>query len=311
MLTAVRNSISKISDVINTISEKSYFTNVYGLGRSLIAFGTLLTLAFNSKYTLFYEPMFNDKVSEIDGLNSINLFLLFDYSLLEIPKIIAILILILVISGIFPRITGILHWWVSFSFLNSATLVEGGDQISTCITLFLVPITLLDKRKNHWDNSYKEKNHYINLIVYLLFILISLQISVLYLQSSIEKPYKVEEWMDGTALYYWFNNNIFGLNKLMRLIINPIFENKTLLFIINWGVIIFEMILFGAIFMEKKNRKRLLPFAILFHFLIAIIFGLVSFFFAMFGSLILYLYPKNENLNFKKYENYIRRKAKV
>jgi antimicrobial peptide system SdpB family protein len=298
MLNVIQNRFQVFRTQLDEISNKSYFTNVYGFGRSLIALCTLITLSFNSKYSLFYKPLFEKNKSST--LGDINLFLLFDYEHLYVPQLISIFILLLVISGFYPRITGILHWWVSFSLLNSATLIEGGDQIAANTTLFLIPVTIFDKRKNHWNHLYIEKNSYINFTTYLIFVLISIQISALYLQAGMEKPYKVEEWMDGTVLYYWFNNNIFGLNSFMKTILNPILENKLLLFITNWSVIIFEIILFAALFMEKKNRKLLLPFGVLFHLMIIFTFGLVSFFFSMFGCLILYLYPKNEEIQFKK-----------
>lgn len=297
MWNVLKNKCQSIIEKCDDIASEDNFTNVYGLSRSLFALGTLLTLLFNSNYTLFTINQY--KKSNLDVyFSDYNLFYLFDYEGLYLSKIIGILILLLVILGYYPRITGVLHWWVSFSFLNSATLIEGGDQITANVVLFLIPITLLDTRKNHWRISEKS-NPYANFIAYIIFYIITIQIAVLYLQSAIEKPYKVEEWADGTAIYYWLNNNLFGLTDYSKIIINPILNIPTLLFIINWSVIIFELTLFGAFFMEGKKKQKLLKYGILFHFAIIILFGLVTFFIAMCGALILYLYPKNKKLTFK------------
>ena len=287
-----------INDLI-FISKTNYLTNVYGLGRSLLAFGTLLTFLFNSKYSLIHAPLF-EKAKLVNNDYNLNLFLHFSYNDLYIPWIISIIILLLVLSGIYPRFTGILHWWVSYSFINAATIVEGGDQITANLTFFLIPITILDGRKNHWMTQNKSGNMYANLFVYLWFMLISIQMSVLYLQAGIEKPYKVEEWLNGTSIYYWFKNNLFGLNNIMQKIILPLLNVKIILFIINWSVIILELTLAGGIFMESKRKKILFKIAIVFHSMIALCFGLVSFFFAMAGALVLYLLPKDKNINFKK-----------
>lgn len=304
---------NKLCHKLLNLSHKSYFTNTYGLGRSLLAFGTLLTLIFNSKYSLIYKPFF-EKAKFYNDDYHINLFLYFDYDKLYIPWIISIIILIIVIYGIFPRVTGILHWWVSYSFINAITIVEGGDQITANLTFFLIPITLLDNRKNHWNtqNNYKN-NSYANLFAYFWFLIITIQMSILYLQAGIEKPYKVEEWLNGTAIYYWLNNNIFGLNNILRKIFLPVLNYRIILFIINWGVIILELILAGAIFMNDKRKIILFKFAIILHFMIALCFGLISFFFAMLGGLVLYLLPKENNINFKKLynEKYSLRKSKI
>ena len=289
---------NQVLNLFDTISSKNYITNVYGVSRSLFALGTFITLIFNSNESLFAINQYKMK-ENLSLINEINLFHLFDYEGLYISKIISLVILLLVIFGIYPRYTGILHWWVSVSFFNAGTIVEGGDQITANVLFFLIPITLMDNRKNHWINSINT-NIYKNFTSYWIFQLINLQIAVLYLQAAVEKPFKVPEWVDGTAIYYWLNHNLFGLSSYLEPIINPLFDIPILLFCINWGVIVFELILFGAFFMEKKRKRQLLLFGILFHLSIAIAFGLVSFFIAMSACLIIYLCPKENQFNFKE-----------
>jgi len=275
---------------------KNYFTNVYGLGRSFLALNTLTTLFFNDIYILYPEYLF-DKVLRGTFIEKINLFLLFDYSELWEAKLISIVILLWVIVGVFPRITGLLHWWVSVSFFSSAILVEGGDQITANLTFLLIPITLMDNRKFHWNQD-TSVNYYKNVIAYFSFFLIELQVAVLYLQAGVEKLYKLEEWRNGTAIYYWFNQSIFGAPDWILTWLNPLLTNPIFVSIGSWIPIFLELSLFGMLFSAKVDRFKLLPVAIMFHFLIAMIHGLPSFFLAMCGAVVLYLIPKDKFLSF-------------
>lgn len=292
-----RDNAERFFSSCDKISKNNYFTNVYGLGRSLLAFGTLISL-LNSKYTIFPEHIltfYEENQNKI--LYGINLFEIIDFEYLLIAQIIAILILIVVILGWYPRITGILHWWVSYSYFISAGLPEGGDKITAIITLLLIPITLLDNRKNHWKIS-SNKNGYKNFIAFCFFLLIQIQMAVIYLHAATEKMYKIDLWINGTAIYYWVNDNVFGISEWLSFFMNPLINSPTILSLVTWGVVIFELTLFGAFFMSKRNKRKILKYAVLFHFLILLFHGLVSFFFAMFGGLILYLFPK-ERMIFK------------
>jgi len=48
-------------------------------------------------------------------------------------------------------ITGALHWYVAYSFINSATVIDGGDHIASILAFLLLPVTLTDTRKWHWS----------------------------------------------------------------------------------------------------------------------------------------------------------------
>jgi len=277
---------------LDTFASKNPYTWIYGLARSVLALSIIITLLFSSENILFDEFLFG-KSALSTPLNNLNYFFVFGYENLKISRYIAILILSSVIFGYYPRYTGILQWWITFSFLHSGAIIEGGDQIASIITFFLIPITILDSRKNHW-HSKKSNNLYINFIGRVCLILISFQMSIIYFHSVIEKIYKVSEWSDGTAVYYFFNDSLFGYPNWMELLLGNLLESK-FVFFITWLVILLELLLFTAFFMDRKKKMLLFPLAVLFHFFIALIFGLVSFFFAVLGGLIIYLIPYNYN----------------
>lgn len=287
----------------NKIISNNPYTSVYGLGRSLVALSTLITLLFSPYHILFDETIFNI-YKIVDSYDYLNLYVILGFKNILLTKWISIIILFFVIIGIYPQITGILHFWIAYSFLRSSAILEGGDQINVILTFFFIPLTLLDSRKNHWDPTVKVKE-YKRIIGNNIIAIISIQMSLLYLHAGIEKIYKLDDWVEGTAIYYIFNDSLFGASPWLKSIINPIVTNAVGSFALSWGTIFLEILLFGGIFMTRKKKKLLFIFAILFHVGIAIAFGLISFLFSMAGGLCIYLLPSNYDFIELKQKLYI------
>lgn len=256
-----------------------------------MALSTFCTLIFNDINDLtFVNRMLYESSSE-DGLHLLSIFSWFNDEQLWIPKVICLFILFLVIIGWRPRYTGILHWWVAASFMISNAIVSGGDQIAANISLFLIPYTLLDSRKWHWRTNVTGKSHYSpykNIIGNFVICLVILQVSIIYLDASITKMAQ-EEWKNGTALYYWFDNEVFGAPNYVNWIIKPVISNEIVLPIMTHGVMIFELLLFAGIFATKRIRRILLKTGIVFHIGIIIVHGIFGFAIVMFGALIMFL----------------------
>ena len=292
----------------NKLKKKSVdffpYTNVIGLSRSILALGTLLTLLCNSKDVIVEKingnHFVNPALNQITFINKFNFFVIFGIDNYEYTRIVAIIILAMVISGYFMKITSILHWWVTLSFFLFSTIIDGGDQITSILTLLLIPICLTDRRKNHWSKieKYESSN---NLIAIVAIYLIRVQVAVVYLWASMGKM-MVEEWKNGTAIYYWVNHSFFGMPTYMSSFINYLLSNNFIVCSITYGVLILEILLFLGLTASVKYRKRILYIAILFHLSIIIFHGIFSFFFAMFGGLILFLYPTYININFKSWK---------
>ncbi|UYN87150.1 MAG: hypothetical protein KIT51_02410 [Cyclobacteriaceae bacterium] len=226
------------------------------MARSLLGLGTFSTLILNSTDVLFKTTY--ESISFCDPLG-LSLYCIFDNLL--VGKLISIAFLILIISGWRPVITGILHWWVMYSFTNSAVVLDGGDHIASIITLLLVPITLTDNRKWHWNKpKLKPTNTWFgvkSLIGLSSVLVIKIQVSIIYLNSAAAKL-SVREWTDGTAIYYWFKHPVFGYPNWLDAILEPLILNGTILFIISWGTIIFEFILFSGLFVSSPENRTVL-----------------------------------------------------
>lgn len=262
----------------------------YAALRAILAIATLLTLLFNSPDTLFPELVSNhDPFYTKLFIGSFNLSYWIVLHRLGFI-IFSSLILLFVIVGVYPRFTGALHFLVSFVFMKTCIVIDGGDQLCSNLTLLLLPITLLDNNKNHWMPSEDSFNGTISRTLFLEFeFLIMLQICVVYLHSSLGK-FAVLEWMDGTAIWYWFTHEVFGTNYFLLDIVKLLLRNKYIIYSISWGVIVLELLIAMMLFVPKQNfiPKLVFPFGIALHIGIIFIHGLFSFGIVMIGCLIFY-----------------------
>ncbi|MCD9617430.1 HTTM domain-containing protein [Chryseobacterium gleum] len=187
-------------------------------------------------------------------------------------------------------------------------IIEGGDQISLVLSVLLIPLCLVDKRKNGWINNRVVYNNnsllYINSKWALLFI--QIQVAILYFNAGTAKMY-APEWTNGTAVYYWFNDNVFGAVPIIKHVFGFLFKNEMTVSFINWGSIILEIFIFSAIFLKQEIKYLIFVPAILFHLTIIIIHGLPTFFIAMSATLILYLWRLDISIK----ENIMNIKASV
>jgi antimicrobial peptide system SdpB family protein len=194
-----------------------------------------------------------------------------------------------------------MHWWISFSFMTTVRIVDGGDQVTAILALLLIPVTLTDLRRWHWDRP-EEPSDTLTTAVRQLLALSSLgvariQVSIVYFESAVAKL-RVPEWTDGTAIYYWFTDPRFGAAPWLRPIIMPLIRNSSTVVALTWGPILLEVLLFTGLVIDKRYRKHLLVAGIAFHAGIALVHGLGSFAIAMWAALILYLYPSSEQFVF-------------
>lgn len=264
------------------------WTNVYGVARSMLALATLLTLLADSSERLFRPLVIEDPgIFDRSTVHGASLFFL-GREHLGVAKLLAIAVLVLVISGWRPRLTAIPHWWISFSFAASASMVDGGDLAAATLTLVLVPIALTDPRRSHWQGM-GTGGPAASIVAQTCGFLIRAQVAVIYLFAAVLK-FPAEEWANGTALYYFWKNPTFGSPGLLRPLTDQI-GRSVLVVPLTWSVLALELCLAGALVAPLRFRRRLLPVAIVFHAGIAVIHGMPTFALTMSAALVLYLRP--------------------
>ena len=269
-------------------------TNVYGLARSLIALSTLLTFLLNPVQDLFLPMSGIDQYPTGNGLFSLFNLVPDNYIYLSMVKWLFSIILLLIVVGWRPRFTGIIHWYISYSFYTAAATLDGGDQVAVALTFLMIPITLVDSRKWHW-NSMEFNNDFSRIVAIVPYYMIRFQVALIYLHSFLAKVQR-EEWINGTAVYYYLQDPLFGLNNFVLTLVNPILSSW-LVVIPTWGTLIVQLVLFGALFAPKYYWKYYFALGIFMHEIFALMLGLFSFSIAMTGALILYLTPINKELS--------------
>lgn len=276
-----------------TCDAETPWTNVAGAARTLLALGTLSTLAAHDADMLF-RPLGVEAGEALSGtvLLRFSIFSLLSGSRLELARWLCVAGLCLVASGWRPRLTGLLHWWISASFAASCVIVDGGDQVTAVLTLLVLPLVLTDPRRSHWaaapETSPGAAAAARALIARSALLVIRIQVALIYLVSCASK-FAVREWTNGTALYYWFLHPVFGVSGWRRDLLLPVLTHPAGVALLTWGVLAFEALLFAGLVMEKRLRPGLLAAGCLFHFGTVVVHGLFSFFLAMAGALVLYL----------------------
>lgn len=283
----------------NYINQYNPYSNVYGFARTLLAMSTLVTLLFNDTSTLFSYA--RDSIS-CDHVTIPSAFCVGNELGLpiELIRYIMIFCLIIVASGWRPRFTGIVHWYIAYSLQASALTIDGGEQINTVLAFLLIPITLLDHRKNHFIALKENPNNFYSKYISLLFVItLKFQVFLIYGNAAIERL-KNPEWSDGTALYYFFSDSVFGLPGYQLAFLEPIL-NSHLVIPLTWSVTIFEFFLAACIIATPKIKKVGYALGILFHIAIMLTIGIVTFGLTMVAAVIFYLRPFNEGIPIKKH----------
>ncbi len=285
--------------------KRSPFTNVYGVARTLLALGTLMTLATSTGDALFRPiSMSSNDAGQLSAFAKCGLFVLLAPHY-EVARWVGVLVLAVVASGWRPRWTGILHWWVSASAFSALITMDGGDQCTSVLTLVLVPLTLCDSRRWHWsaERAIQSARDEIRArIGASAFWMARLQVAIIYLHAAVGKC-GVDEWSNGTAIYYWLTDPSIAVPVQYQDWVLALLAPRWSAPALTWGVIVLEYALFLAIAMSKHNplRKWLLWIGLGFHVGNVLFFGLVSFMFAMSAALVLLLRPHDRPIQFPSF----------
>jgi antimicrobial peptide system SdpB family protein len=271
------------------------WTNAYGLARTMLALGTLGTLLFSHSSSIFRPTVASDLAPTCVDSTRWTLFCLAPNEHLEVLRWVAVAILALVASGWRPRITGILHWWVAFSLSITGTLVDGGDQITAVLSLLLLPVCLTDPRVWHWQAPPQKASQAGKVIARSALLIVRLQVAVVYFHAAVAKL-AVPEWVDGTAVYYWFNDPSLGMPYWLSPVMTFLIINPITVVAITWGTMLLELSLAAGLLADARYRRVLLVLGITFHVGIALVHGLISFVLAMWAALFLFLYPVGQTV---------------
>src|SRR5438270_566632 len=193
--------------------------------RTMLALATAATLITSSTETLFRPALGFPGVPACVGAGRLSFFCLIPRADLALAQAIAAAILLVVASGWRPRLTGVPHWWISYSFAVSATIPAGGDQVTQILALLLVPVTLTDPRGWPWQSAPQTARPIASLVAWSALFVARLQVAGIYFDSSLAKL-ATPVWAAGTALSYWSTDPAFGTPWWMRELIEPVITSS-------------------------------------------------------------------------------------
>lgn len=256
--------------------------------RTVLAVGSLITVILNTPRQL----LFNQVPGSADGPNCEGVKAIGAFCVLRghngLAQIICAAGLVLVISGFGPMVTGIVHWWVAFSLYNTASTGDGGDQVANVICLLLIPICLACPRFCMWTprlRSVTRISDPVSRAISSAFLtIVALQVSVIYFQSSVSK-FGTVDWPQGTAMWYWIQDPIFGLGGTAYASFGRgIFGNTAISVLATWGTLVVEFIL-AMLTLARSRWLRIVTcfIAVTLHGSILVVLGLGSFGLQMIG----------------------------
>ena len=236
------------------------------------------------------------------GIRSIGVFCAAPAPYLELVRWAVSVALVIVASGWRPRITALPHWWIAFSLQANALVIEGGDQVASIWALLLLPVALTDRRRWHWKEEAEalapsERRTFARVLAGVLLFAIRIQVAGIDLHAAAGKI-SVSEWADGTVLYYWLTDPVFGAPRWLWPFVETVLAHPAVA-VVTWSVLVLEIALALGLGVDKRWRGILLALGISFHFGIALLIGLPSFGLAMTAALILYLRPTERPFSFR------------
>jgi len=297
-----------IQRLVERLQNKNIFTEKIAIARFILALGTLLTLLFND-INIVTNHDYKDHITfsakhdaRFVPLKKADLFM-------NMPapaaKTVIIVILLVVMSGFAPQVTCLLHVLACFSVRNYIMVPNGGDEIGLMLAVLLLPLCLADPRINQWKKVKTPQQYPLrNIVGNIAFFAIQLQASVIYLYAAISKM-SFKHWQDGTAIYSYSSHPFHGAPDWLRHI-NEFITLSPVVIVITWATLALELFIGLCIFAPRRIKKIFLVLGLVFHFLIIINFGLISFFCTMAALLILYLDSNNVSVKyFIKYQRKI------
>ncbi|WP_016909596.1 sporulation-delaying protein SdpB family protein [Streptomyces xiaopingdaonensis] len=269
--------------------------NCLGLARTLIALGTAATLVFSETDSLFGLLVNRGQAPYCDGVRAASVFCVAPDGGLEAARWICVAVCLLAASGWRPRFTCIPHWYVAASLYNSISIPDGGDQAASVLALLLIPVGLTDPRRWHWQPTQRagepSRGRAWSVAVGAVFTFaVQLQVAGVYFQASVAKL-SHQEWADGTALYYWGNDLAFGAPSWFAPFVHLLTSAPLTVALLTWVPLFIEFGLFLCLFLPLRARPWLLAAGFLLHLCIALMMGLWSFAFVMWGALLVLCNP--------------------
>jgi antimicrobial peptide system SdpB family protein len=181
----------------------------------------------------------------------------------------------------------VLHFWIALSVNQSISLPDGGEAVAQVVTLLLVLVSCNDRRTWHWQRpaDVQHRDSVWQGIGWAGHWGLRLQMAYIYLNASVAKT-AVDDWSDGTALYYVFRGEYFGARGLFSQVFLWISANPFGALALAWGTILGEGLIALFILGGRRRQRLALALSLLLHVGIIVGIGLWTFGLIMIGGIL-------------------------
>lgn len=252
------------------------------IGRSVIALAQLLTLTLTSWNNLEASVLDRPATFFCTGPREASVFCLGSSAPSELGRWIAIGILVLVLTGLAPRVISFLHVWIAISMNVSLALPDGGEGVAAFATGFLAIILIADNRACAWIPGKQKVGDSLRGISYAGAIGLCLQVAGIYYESGLSKI-AVSEWADGSAMFYIVRDPYFGAAGLAGQVARWFTDIPFGTALLSWGTILAEVSIATLFLMPWRWKQFGLVLLIALHLGIGIAMGIWSFSLTMIG----------------------------
>lgn len=230
-------------------------SRVIAFARSGLALSQLLTLLFTPATHLYEVPILGQPPTGqcTKFTEQLSLFCVAGELPDDIIQILMVLGLVIVISGLLPRVTSVLHFWISYSFAHAVALPDGGDTVLIFTTFFLMFVCLPDSRLWQWaqtKSSVTVRSGALQGISWAAHWALRCQVAYIYLHSALAKL-SVANWSEGSALYYIVRGEFFGTANFLQDLVFSLTSIPILALALSWGTIILECLIAGSVLSKR------------------------------------------------------------
>ncbi|ASN20164.1 hypothetical protein CGK93_11155 [Arthrobacter sp. YN] len=281
-----------ISSLKNDIWSFNPQSRIIAVARSGLALSQVLTLLLTPAPYLYSVPILGQPSTGqcTRALENVSLFCIASELSDEVVQVLMIIGLIVVTSGFLPRFTSILHLWLSYSFAHTVALPDGGDTVLVFTTFFLVFISLPDNRLWHWSQGHSRSTTRFGAwqgISWAAHWALRIQVAYIYLHSALAKL-SVENWSEGSALYYIVRGEFFGTANFLQSFVFFLTSVPIVALTLSWGTMIMEAVIAGTL-LSRRPIVQTAGFVacVLLHVGIIMFIGIWSFALAMVFSVMI------------------------
>lgn len=288
--------------VFITLSRSPFGTSL-ALGRSLLALGTVLTLSFSPAATFFHSSAPDTSAAvQCMGIARMGLFCLVPEALLDPTRFVLIALCVPALIGFIPALAAPLYFYAAFSLSNNSLGIEGGDQLSTNFAAVLVAICLFDRRIWAWRPRSSGRRQLAHVVPNILMIALLVQMAFLYFEAAMVKA-SHPLWSEGSALWFWTQQSGFGVREEVQPLLLTVLSVAWISQSVTWGVVVLEgSMAVGIVFARSRNlRFSFIVLGVIFHSVIALLMGLVTFGIAMTACLVIVLWRAGDAIPWPAY----------